>query len=646
MNYKSILKRHISVLLTLIMLMSLFVPAMSVYAENDVVHSRIYVNNNRAATQSNAIICENFIKSVDYDELKAYLIEKFSTCPKSVDISKFNISCDDMDLFIEVMCNNIPELFHVRAADYFSFTYSNSSNTLLTVEPEHYGCTPDEYAVKMQECEKAAHKLLYGIEGNDEMGEAEKAVLIHDRIATYCEYAKAELISGGPVSIFALDGVLLNRRAVCNGYAIAYVYLAGMVGLEAYYCPSDNLDHAWNTVYVDGKLYHIDATWDDPTADRIGQVNHNSVLLSTNKFRSSPSGHAAYDFDARPITTTYDNEYWVNTVSSAFVYIKGIYFYVDSSDGWIKATSTLLDRSDDINLINTYGSYNAVSVSTDGRNLYYNSLTDVFKYDLETGDISVIYHPTNLANDQYIYGSYYDGRYLTLDYAKSVNSVDRRVTVELLNDECAAGDHLLMDTTPGTTTFCFACGETVTLECANHKWTEVIDINPTCGKAGVKHEECSICHAVQNENTLIEATGLHTYGEGVVTAATCAAEGYTKYTCNVCGYIYIDERTEKTVHTWTWVVDSDATCSSNGTMHQECEKCDATQNAGTVIPETDNHKDADGDGVCNSCGKVLIKACGHICHKKGFVGFIWRIVNIFNKLAGTNKTCDCGEAHY
>ena len=40
------------------------------------------------------------------------------------------------------------------------------------------------------------------------------------------------------------------------------------------------------------------------------------------------------------------------------------------------------------------------------------------------------------------------------------------------------------------------------------------------------------------------------------------------------------------------------------------------------------------------------KTCGHLCHKSGFIGFIWKIVNFFNIIFGANKTCSCGVAHY
>lgn len=71
------------------------------------------------------------------------------------------------------------------------------------------------------------------------------------------------------------------------------------------------------------------------------------------------------------------------------------------------------------------------------------------------------------------------------------------------------------------------------------------------------------------------------------------------------------------------------------------------------------HKDADGDYLCdNGCGYEYEKPaepdtpeepsenCDHLCHKFGFMGFIWKIVQFFWKLFKMNPVCECGAAHY
>ena len=87
-----------------------------------------------------------------------------------------------------------------------------------------------------------------------------------------------------------------------------------------------------------------------------------------------------------------------------------------------------------------------------------------------------------------------------------------------------------------------------------HTFAWVTDTEPTCGADGVKHEECSVCHAKQNEGTPIPATGNHS---------------------------------------WEWIVDTDETCGIDGVKHEECSVCHAKQNEGTPIPATGRHNFAE-----------------------------------------------------
>ena len=40
------------------------------------------------------------------------------------------------------------------------------------------------------------------------------------------------------------------------------------------------------------------------------------------------------------------------------------------------------------------------------------------------------------------------------------------------------------------------------------------------------------------------------------------------------------------------------------------------------------------------------ETCSHICHKDGFMAFIYQIVRFFWQIFGIEKTCSCGKAHY
>lgn len=63
-----------------------------------------------------------------------------------------------------------------------------------------------------------------------------------------------------------------------------------------------------------------------------------------------------------------------------------------------------------------------------------------------------------------------------------------------------------------------------------------------------------------------------------------------------------------------------------------------------VIVDTSSEKDIIPDEPDKP--EAPEESCSHMCHKDGFIGFIWKIVNFFQKLFGINPVCECGERHY
>ena len=112
---------------------------------------------------------------------------------------------------------------------------------------------------------------------HDGMSDLEKEYAIANYLMSHVSYAYdwdrdnpsvfGETAILGHVSIY---DVFFLGQGICDSYAISFVYLARMAGLDAYYVeslPSQDRDgHAWNIVEVDGKYYQVDLTWAD-TAD-------------------------------------------------------------------------------------------------------------------------------------------------------------------------------------------------------------------------------------------------------------------------------------------------------------------------------------------------------------------------------------------
>lgn len=67
-----------------------------------------------------------------------------------------------------------------------------------------------------------------------------------------------------------------------------------------------------------------------------------------------------------------------------------------------------------------------------------------------------------------------------------------------------------------------------------HVWKTVTDIKETCGKAGKRHQECTVCKTKKNYAT-IAATGKHKWGRYTVTKkATVFAQGEETRVCSTC----------------------------------------------------------------------------------------------------------------
>ncbi|MBO5866774.1 MAG: hypothetical protein J6Q55_01810, partial [Clostridia bacterium] len=80
------------------------------------------------------------------------------------------------------------------------------------------------------------------------------------------------------------------------------------------------------------------------------------------------------------------------------------------------------------------------------------------------------------------------------------------------------------------------------VEATGHIWAWVIDKQATYTETGLKHQECSVCHVTQNENTIIPVkTHECNYVRVVTTAPTCTQKGVEAFTCSECGDAYTQD---------------------------------------------------------------------------------------------------------
>lgn len=201
-----------------------------------------------------------------------------------------------------------------------------------------------------------------------------------------------------------------------------------------------------------------------------------------------------------------------------------------------------------------------------------------------------------------------------------------------------------------TCTVCKKVVSTKTLPVISHTPGEwIIDKAASCTENGARHKVCTAC-GVTVETGVISANG-HSWGQWITDKeATCSEKGAEHSTCTKCGAV--EKRTVGTVphkarSEWETVVEP--LCNRKGLEELKCKNCNAVIES-RAIP-TINHVDNDGDNICDVCserikGSSSGSSCSHMCHKDGFSGFIWKLVNLFNKLFKINKECSCGKYHW
>ncbi len=104
-----------------------------------------------------------------------------------------------------------------------------------------------------------------------DMTDYEKVKTIHDFLIIALQYDSSEI---PPKSSYHAFGALNTGKAVCGAYAELMVLLLNQAGVPCRMVTGigNALDHAWNIVCIDGELYHVDTTWDDPVTETQGTV--------------------------------------------------------------------------------------------------------------------------------------------------------------------------------------------------------------------------------------------------------------------------------------------------------------------------------------------------------------------------------------
>lgn len=186
-----------------------------------------------------------------------------------------------------------PDFFWL--ANPYSYSVTGNSFSLSISSPFTY----EQYEKYRGQLNSVINSVLKGLK--PDMSELERELYIHDYLVKNCVYKDKADDNDNRYTIY---GCLVEQSAVCEGYKNAFQQLLAYCGIKSYGVSgslddSDNVDHVWNAVRIDGEYYHTDVTWDDAE----DMVMYDYFNLTTKEIKHTHS--IAEMFDDIPDSTDF-----------------------------------------------------------------------------------------------------------------------------------------------------------------------------------------------------------------------------------------------------------------------------------------------------------------------------------------------------
>ncbi len=324
----------------------------------------------------------------------------------SINIEQFGITTEEelVKMYAEVIYEN-PKYYYIgnrygyksqyicNCGDdcecYFNDEYECDcyiENMLITAIIPTYTETDKSVIEEMwKQIDEETNNILLYVE--NDMTDFEKVMEVHDYMVLH--YAYDHTLQNHSITI------MVTKTGVCESYALAFNYIMDIIGIESVMVTSEEMEHAWNLVKVDGKWYHIDVTWDD--SERPDQVDHQFELLSDERIQSMDNPHFGYDTGGRVADSDrFDNADW-HTNHSQIVSIDGIDYWVSGNnlvDGDGNVIYEDLDGEDDKWSIGDGYSFKETVIYAGLAEfsglLYFNTDKEIYSYNPKTGETKLI----------------------------------------------------------------------------------------------------------------------------------------------------------------------------------------------------------------------------------------------------------------
>ena len=361
-----------------------------------------------------------------YKDLVDYVAREVDKLNGEIEVYQFDVKVEDMAPLVVTLKHTHPELFFVSNRYRYSYYTENGAKMMHTLKL-HWGrmeydkdgylltdgsgnpvetlYSDDQVTAMRAEFRRRAQWYLDKVDDN--MSEFDKALVLHS----------SYLLTGETYDL------MVNGQGRCYGYSECYSYLLAQVGVDSEIVESDDMNHQWNKVKIDGEYYHVDVTWDDPLPDSLGFVKHTFFLLSDEGAASVEADpHYGYESDYPSLNTRFDRMRF-HKINTRMCRVGDDLYLVDNKRLTPETAKDLLTYdvdTDSFRLVNSFASEvwtadggrvwgnGYMSLQEQDGYLYMNTANKVLVYDTETSEMSLF--AENTYNKQFFGLCLEDGR--------------------------------------------------------------------------------------------------------------------------------------------------------------------------------------------------------------------------------------------
>ncbi|MBQ7325094.1 MAG: hypothetical protein IJW98_05080 [Clostridia bacterium] len=258
------------------------------------------------------------------------------------------------------------------------------------------------------------------------IGDLEKILFLHDYLCTHFAY-------DGVHSDSNLYLILEHGHGVCQAYVYLYAYLLDALSIPNDFAISQEMNHIWNLVQVEGEWYHVDLTWDDPATDQPGRALHTNFLRSDKGI--AETGHINWEAPYVCSSDLYEKSFLYDLTGAVLFTPYGAYGLSISQRHLMRLDFNLLDATPMADLTQlrwpvwekpgSLWKEQYVNLYSDGFMIYFNGPDTIWSFDPELEELALLH--TFDPSKGYLYSLSGEGHQLTCTISTEPGAMDGTV---------------------------------------------------------------------------------------------------------------------------------------------------------------------------------------------------------------------------